>query len=121
MGWFYDEASREAARHFGRRFHRWYLALHVLRALWPVVAILGIVGAVTVAGWAVRTYTAAVPWPSVLRLAALLPLAVLIGWIAVQILTGAGIRHRAAGRHSRIPALAVVAVLLLLAASMLID
>jgi hypothetical protein len=121
MGWFHDEARRAAARQFGRRHYRWYTTAHLITTTAPRLAAAALTAtAVAAAGYGLTHPATHLPWPLILRLTgAGLGLGVLV-WLGTETLTGAGIRRRQAGHHTRIPALAGITALALLAAPLLL-
>jgi hypothetical protein len=118
MGAWNEYARREAARHWGRRHWRWYLAAHVARILAPALAPVAVALAAAAGVW---TLARVVDWGAALRAAAAVLAVALVAWLAGQVVTGAGIRRRLAGqREPRWPALALGGVVVLLVASLLV-
>lgn len=117
MGIWSQQAREEAARHWGRRYYRWYATGHILRILAPVLLPAAAITTAAAGVWALSRYLS---WAGAMRVAAAVLTISLLIWFTAQTITGAGIRARAAGRRQPLPALAIASILLLLAGSLLI-
>ncbi|NUR25622.1 MAG: hypothetical protein HOV83_07190 [Catenulispora sp.] len=120
-----------AARRAGHRYWKLLITAHLLRILAAPVAILAGVALIGLLVWQVSAGNVAwlhstlraagrLDWPSLLRWAALATGLLWAGWLARDVVTGAGVRRRATGQHHRLPAYAAGTAVVLLAASLLI-
>jgi hypothetical protein len=117
VGTWNERAREEAARHWGRRHYRWYAGAHLIRVSAPAIGTVGVLIAGGVGAWLLARLTT---WPTALRLVAAGIAGLVVIWLIGQAITGAGVRHRAAGRRHPIPALALITAALLVALSLLL-
>ncbi len=104
-------ARQSAWRHFGHRHYRWFVGFDVARALAGPAAVAVLLGAVA--------YGLHWMWghlsPGRLALwSALAAVVLLVGWLVRDLLTGAGVRRRAAGAGLSGASVAVLASVVLL-------